>query len=1213
MTTATFSYNINAHDELAARLNPVTYTNPQPTKIIDLPTDCDLVLNKDKFACDLQDYQEIPHPQWCNLKIYPIVGVLERWIGLCCDLQDCLPTSGDNTIAIVSERYSSFLALNLYSHFKVVQIHPCVLKSNFESSKYLFRNTRKLHPEANNVIIHWTISSTSIVIIDEWPAACDDLLGSIAIHQPFLLAPKNDQLQSLYYASFALSKVTIHDKDLVLYVPSTYYESFVEHFRYFFAANDTLAYDNLVNLCIMVKNGGEAFREMLCNNLPIIDRWTILDTGSTDNTIDIVNEVLVGKKKGQLYQEPFINFRESRNRCLDLAGATCKFNIMVDDTYSIKGDLRTFLNEVRGDQFCDSFSLLVQSNDTEYYSNRIVKAKNKLRYIYTIHEVIQKDNNVVVVIPPDQAYIHDIRAPYMEDRTMQRKEYDLQCLFDMVKEYPDEPRHLYYIAQTYNLLEKYELAAQYFYKRVFHHEVGFDQERFDALFEMTRLCNYKLNRPWEECEKWYKLLYQMDSQRPEGPYFIGIHYYLEKDYNKAWEWLKLAFNIGYPLHRQYGLKPTLSFYYTPKFIAELAYQNKEFALGLQACTLFLTKNDLTKEFKPGDTYTKKVIEQCLDAEPHILEVMKSWYAIYNLLVDMPTVVSQPLTVPKPIIAFVADGGFSNWSGSSIFKQGVGGSETYIIEMARHMAITQRYEVVVFCRCGTEEICEDVKYVHIERFAATAASTPIEHCFISRYSEYIPVALNGHAKSVYLVVHDLTPSGIIIPTDSKLKRIFCLTQWHQEHFLQKFPMLKHLTHSFHYGIDFTNFLDVNNKVQKKPYSFIYSSFPNRGLSIVLKLWPLIVSLYPTAKLHIYVDMQNTWANTLHTKEMQKIAKLLELYSNDSKLQHTLTNHGWVDKQTLAKRWLESDVWFYPCIFAETFCLTALEAALTKTLVVSNDLAALQNTVGDRGCVIPGDATQDAWQQQALATIIEYLDNRNAPKYEQLIEANFQWALSHSWTQRAAEMLTQHMHEPAETFDDITPYEPVTNTCESNKVGSNILNDVYDNNNSDGDTKQIIDDILDRFVGESDVKILDIGSGDGQKLVYILQRLQQASAIAIDSWKSSNDYQSDEEETFYRNLITAQIAHRVEAIKGDSVDLLIDMIKQSQLYSLIYVHQSHILDYGHQGKLAWNLLRKGGVIAFEADANPQWIDSFLQKYGNALFVLHKGHHVYLLKTL
>ena len=50
----------------------------------------------------------------------------------------------------------------------------------------------------------------------------------------------------------------------------------------------------------MVKNGGPQFEQMLLDNMPFFDRWTILDTGSTDTTIETIHKVLVGKKKGNL-------------------------------------------------------------------------------------------------------------------------------------------------------------------------------------------------------------------------------------------------------------------------------------------------------------------------------------------------------------------------------------------------------------------------------------------------------------------------------------------------------------------------------------------------------------------------------------------------------------------------------------------------------------------------------------------------------------------------------------------------------------------------------------------------------------------------------------------------------------------------------------------------------------------------------------------------
>jgi tetratricopeptide (TPR) repeat protein len=288
----------------------------------------------------------------------------------------------------------------------------------------------------------------------------------------------------------------------------------------------------------MVKNAGPQFEEMLIKNLDIIDKWTILDTGSTDQTISIIQKVLVGKKNGNLYQEPFINFRDSRNRLLDLAGTECKYNIMLDDTYVIEGDLHSFLSEVRGDQYSNSFTLFIQSDDTKYGSNRIITSESCLRYMYKIHEVISDKNNINIVIPENRSYIFDRRFDYMEKRTQERKQLDLKLLFEEVEEDPNDPRAYYYLAQTYNILEDYDNAYKYFLKRASFTNSGFIQERVDSLFEAGRVANFKLNKPWPECLALYEQCYKVDESRPEALYFIGIHYYLENDYNKAYYYFK---------------------------------------------------------------------------------------------------------------------------------------------------------------------------------------------------------------------------------------------------------------------------------------------------------------------------------------------------------------------------------------------------------------------------------------------------------------------------------------------------------------------------------------------------------------------------------------------------------------------------------------------------------------------------------------------------
>ena len=115
--------------------------------------------------------------------------------------------------------------------------------------------------------------------------------------------------------------------------------------------------------------------------------------------------------------------------------------------------------------------------------------------------------------------------------------------------------------------------------------------------------------------------------------------------------------------------------------------------------------------------------------------------------------------------------------------------------------------------------------------------------------------------------------------------------------------------------------------------------------------------------------------------------------------------WVDKKTLAQAWKRADIWFYPCKFSETFCLTALEAASTGTLAITNNLAALQTTVGDRGVIIEGDVTTLEWQEKALENILEILENRT--KKEELVRRNYEWCKDYTWENKAVEFMEKYI--------------------------------------------------------------------------------------------------------------------------------------------------------------------------------------------------------------
>ena len=215
---------------------------------------------------------------------------------------------------------------------------------------------------------------------------------------------------------------------------------------------------------MIVKNSGELLRECLKENRKWIDHWTILDTGSTDNTPDIIREELKDID-GNLYFSEFIDFSQARNRCLDLSSKDSKYKIMLDDSYKINGgkELRKLLNKSEDPCFLIKIGYY---NDTtllnDYFSKRITKTSENIRYKYRIHEDI--DCEKFKFINNSNIFISDLTSMEHKIRTNNRLKLDYKLLQMDLKDNPDDPRTLYYLSKVTNDMDKYEESLTYLYK-----------------------------------------------------------------------------------------------------------------------------------------------------------------------------------------------------------------------------------------------------------------------------------------------------------------------------------------------------------------------------------------------------------------------------------------------------------------------------------------------------------------------------------------------------------------------------------------------------------------------------------------------------------------------------------------------------------------------------------------------------------------------------
>ena len=745
--------------------------------------------------------------------------------------------------------------------------------------------------------------------------------------------------------------------DYFIYVNLDLWKTFTIYFgRYI--NEDEFTFDNLVNLLFMVKNSGDGFREVLEKNLPYADNLTILDTGSTDNTVKIIRDFLK-HNPGSLYEEPFLNFRDSRNRLFDLAGKDYAFNIMLDDTYILTGPIRDFLNIARGDDVADSFSMFINGGDTKYGSVRVTKPRNNPRYKYRIHEVV--DSLLPMMIPEKYGTIYDLVSPYMNKRTYERKRYDLEMLFADREEYSDDPRILYYIAETYLCMHNFEKAAEYYALR--SNEEGYTEEKYDSLYKYAVLHHMNLGTPWEKCHQYYLKAFEYEPRRPESLFMIGYENSKRGNYNTSYIYLKQAFEIGIPSSKVFNMN--LKFlqynYHLPMELAKVAFLCKKYNVSEKAISRLLEYNSND----PHGTMWKNMLRLLKHNEPYRSRIKKYY-------------------TERKLVCMVMDGGWEDWNGETLRSKGLGGSETFIIQTSE--IINQKYpefHVVIFCKCSKQVEYNGVTYLPISSFIEFVSTFHIYRAVVHRYTEIVPIATENLVPTT-LVLHDLNRPGDVIIPSPFLMNITCFTDWHKNYFTMAYPEFSDRTSVISHGLNLDEYRPSERKI---PYSFIYSSFPTRGLLLLLKLFPKITERYPDAHLNIFCDMEHTWSNQVDPEMMKECKILIE------QQQKNVTNHGWVNGETLRKYWATTQIWFYPTHFHETFCVTALEAAASKTLVIAPDIGGLSQTVGNRGILISGAVHTEEWQNRALQNIYSVLDNPEL--YHEYTDQNYEWSRTKSW--------------------------------------------------------------------------------------------------------------------------------------------------------------------------------------------------------------------------
>ena len=297
-----------------------------------------------------------------------------------------------------------------------------------------------------------------------------------------------------------------------------------------------------------------------------------------------------------------------------------------------------------------------------------------------------------------------------------------------------------------------------------------------------------------------------------------------------------------------------------------------------------------------------------------------------------------------------------WDPDTLRAEGMAGSETMAWELARQL-VGLGHRVRVFADClGKEGLFEGVEWLDFRRFHGLTCDVLLS----SREPAAVDPAHEVKAKARLLWVHDVHCGERLTPErDARTDAYLCLSGWHVACFLQHHPQVSAgKVLQIRNGIDVDEFSPHPSEV-RDPVRAIYSSCPSRGLKIALDAWPQVRAAVPSATLHVYYGFQNWERRATLDGDQRALETILAL-----KLQLENTDgvefHGRVSPGVLAAQFRGASLWAYPNWFEETSCITAMQAQAAGLRIVTSALAALSETVGDRGVLLAQDPRSDAYR-------------------------------------------------------------------------------------------------------------------------------------------------------------------------------------------------------------------------------------------------------------
>lgn len=350
-----------------------------------------------------------------------------------------------------------------------------------------------------------------------------------------------------------------------------------------------------ITLCMIVKNEEDVIGRCLDSVKDIADEIIVVDTGSTDNTKEIVKTFT-----DKIFDFQWIDdFSAARNYSFSMA--KMDFILWLDADDIILEEDRKNLIQLKENLSKEIDIVMMKYNvgfdqngnvTLSYFRERLSKRINNNKWLEPVHEYLEISGNIInsnicITHKKEHVAIKGRNLSIYEELISKGNELSI--------------RGLNYYARELYYNEEYDKAIEYFNKFL-DTEKGWVEDNISACFNLSKCYRYK--NDMKSLLKTLLRSFEYDTPRAEICCEIGYYYFENKNYEKAIFWYKLASELKQPKD-SWGFISHDYWGYIPNIQLCVCYDK----LGNRDAAV--EYNNKAAEYKPNDysvTYNKKYFE-----------------------------------------------------------------------------------------------------------------------------------------------------------------------------------------------------------------------------------------------------------------------------------------------------------------------------------------------------------------------------------------------------------------------------------------------------------------------------------------------------------------------------------------------------------------------------------------------------------------------------